>query len=56
LSPIAVYPPLTIEEEEARLRDIRAGKAEAGQLDFDEKTVSPASEKKEEEVMVSAVS
>jgi hypothetical protein len=39
LSPVAVYPPLTIEGEEACLRDIHTGKAEAGELDFDEKTV-----------------
>jgi len=40
LSPVAVYPPLTIEEEEARLRDVHAEKAEIGELDFDEKMVS----------------
>lgn len=45
---------MTIEEEEARLRDIYAKKAEAGELDYDEKP-SPTGEK-DLEVMVSAVS
>ena len=39
LSPVAVYPPLTIEEEEARLREINAEKAESGELDLDEKAL-----------------
>jgi hypothetical protein len=54
-SPVAVYPPLTIEEEDARLRDIEAKKAEAGELYFNEKTASGLTEK-EVEVMVSGVS
>ena len=52
LSPVAVYPPLTIEEEEARLREILAEKAEVGELDLDEKMVSGLTK----EVMVSAAS
>jgi len=52
LSPVAVYPPLTIEEEEARIRDTFAKKLEAGELDFDEKTDSPTGEKKEAEVIL----
>jgi len=36
---VAVYPPLTIEEEEARLCNINAEKAEFGELDLDEKII-----------------